>query len=64
MEYMSVREAAKILGVSRQAICKAIKSGRIKAIRFGNLYKINKEWFEDYLRNGGDNKYVSGHFEE
>lgn len=54
MEYMSVREVAKILGVSRQAICKAIKSGRIKAIRFGNLYKINKEWFEDYLRNGGD----------
>ena len=54
MEYMSVREVANILGVSRQAVHKAIKSGRIKAVRFGNLYKINKEWFKEYLEKGGD----------
>lgn len=51
---MSVREVCEVLGISRQAVHKAIKTGRIKAVKVGKLYRINKEWFEEYLERGGD----------
>lgn len=53
-QFMSVREVSEVLGISRQAVNKAIKTGRIKAVRFGHLYRINKEWFKNYLESGGD----------
>lgn len=54
MEYMSVKEVCDVLGISKQAVHKAIKSGRIKAVKVGKLYRINKEWFKKYLEKGGD----------
>ena len=53
-QFMSVREVGEVLGISRQAVHKAIKAGRIKAVRFGHIYRINKEWFKNYLESGGD----------
>jgi len=38
-EFMTIREAAAILGVSRQAIRRYIKKGRLPAYRFGGQKK-------------------------
>lgn len=56
MEYYSIKEICEKLGISRQAISRAIKSGRIKATKIGKQYRIEKKWFEDYLKSGGDRK--------
>lgn len=56
MEYMSVKEVCEVLGISKQAVHKAIKTGRIKAVKVGRLYRINKEWFKNYLESGGDSE--------
>ena len=55
MELMTVKEVSKVLKVSRQAVCKAISEGRIKALKVGKRYRISKDWLEEYLKNGGDN---------
>ncbi len=39
-EYVSVGEAAKLLGISRQRVHQLIRKGRIRAIRVGNQYII------------------------
>lgn len=40
MRYMSVLTTSKRFGVSRQMVWLMIKSGRLKAIRVGKLYRI------------------------
>lgn len=42
-EYVSTTEAAKILGISRVAVFKKIKSGQIKAKKVGRNFIINKK---------------------
>ena len=39
-EYISVSEAAKLLGISRVAVFKRIKNGQIKAEKVGRNYVI------------------------
>ncbi len=39
-EFMSIPEAAKVLGLSRQAVHKRVKNGKIEAIRIGRNYAI------------------------
>lgn len=56
MELLTVKEVAQILRISRQAVHKAIKAGRIKAVKVGRLYRINKKWFKNYLESGGDSE--------
>lgn len=45
--YMSVKELAKQLGISRIAVFKKIKKGQIKAVRIGRSYVILKELFKN-----------------
>lgn len=40
--YISTTEAAKILGISRVAVFKQIKSGKIKAKKIGRNFVIDK----------------------
>lgn len=42
-ELMTVAEAAKILGISRVAVFKRIKKGRIKATKMGRNYVISRK---------------------
>ncbi|TSC68697.1 MAG: hypothetical protein G01um101456_525 [Parcubacteria group bacterium Gr01-1014_56] len=44
-EYISTGELAKLLGVSRVAVFKKIKSGKIKAFKIGRNYAIPIEEF-------------------
>ncbi len=40
MKYFTIPEAAKILKISRIAVYKQVKSGKIKAVRLGRNYAI------------------------
>jgi excisionase family DNA binding protein len=40
MKFYSIPEAAKILGLSRIAVYKQVKAGKIKAIRVGRAYAV------------------------
>lgn len=54
-DLLTVTEVAHRLRVSRQAVHKGIQCGRFPAVRVGNLYRIRKEWLEEYIKRGGDN---------
>lgn len=49
-EYFSVAEIAKILGISRTAVHKRIKSGTIKPIRIGTVYAISADALPEILK--------------
>ena len=40
-KYLSTSEAAKLLGISRVAVLKQIKTGHLKAMRIGRNYAID-----------------------
>ncbi len=48
-KYFSAPEIAKLLGVSRTAVFKKIKSGQIRAEKIGRNYIIPKEEYEAIL---------------
>ena len=53
LELISTKEAAKMLNVSIQTICKMIWDGRLKATKLGNAtspWRINKESVMKYLK--------------
>ncbi|OGY99556.1 MAG: hypothetical protein A2945_02840 [Candidatus Liptonbacteria bacterium RIFCSPLOWO2_01_FULL_52_25] len=48
-EFLSTSELAKILGISRIAVFKKIKSGRIKARKIGRNFMIRREDLPEIL---------------
>jgi excisionase family DNA binding protein len=53
VELISTSEAAEILEVTRQGICKIIWYGRLRAAKLGNAtspWRINKESVMKYLK--------------
>ena len=53
MELLSSTDVSKILKVSRQYVFTEIKSGKLKAYKIGNRYRIDKKDVEEYLKNRG-----------
>ena len=51
-KYLSAVELASIMGVSRQYVSKAIKSGKIKAIKVGKNYRIFIEEVKKLQKDG------------
>lgn len=47
--YMSIQELADILGISRIAVYKKVKSGRIKAVRIGRSFAIPRKYIDKIL---------------
>lgn len=43
-------DISNILKVNRQAVYRWIKSGVLPGFKFGGVYKITKEDFEEFLR--------------
>lgn len=58
--YRTVDEAAGILGITRQAVVKAISSGHISAERKGKSYLISVEQIEMYKQNSLRDPHVRG----
>lgn len=52
IKIFSVAEVAKVLGISRQAVLKKIKTGEIKAKKIGRSFAIEKSDLP--LTHGGD----------
>ncbi|ODS33544.1 MAG: Helix-turn-helix domain protein [Candidatus Scalindua rubra] len=50
-KYMSVTEAAKKLGINRQAVYEAIKRGNIGCIKVGNMTLVKTVSVEKYKVN-------------
>lgn len=48
-EYLTIPQLAELLGISRIAVYKKVKSGQIKAIRIGRTYAISKKVISDIL---------------
>ena len=48
-EYFSIPQLAKMLGMSRIAIYKKVKKGKIKAIKIGRSFAIPKESVKKYF---------------
>lgn len=53
-DLLTVSEVADQLRISRQAVHKGIQCGRFPAVKVGNLYRISREWLEEYIKRGGD----------
>jgi excisionase family DNA binding protein len=51
-KYISTVELSNIVGVSRQLISKAVKSGKIKAIKVGKNYRVPIEEAKRILKEG------------
>lgn len=50
-DYMTADEAAHHLGITRQAVVKAIQEGHIRAAKKGARYLILAEQVETYMAN-------------
>ena len=50
-KFLSTTELAKILGISRIAVFKKIKSGKIKAVKIGRNFIIDKKDLGNILSN-------------
>lgn len=48
-KYLSIAQVAKILGISRIAVYKKVKNGKIKAIRIGRTFAIPKKSIKKYF---------------
>ena len=48
-EYLTIKELADILGISRIAVYKKVKKGQIRAVRIGRNYAIEKKYLSDIL---------------
>ena len=46
----TVDDIAAILGIGRSSACKLAKSGPFKIIRIGNMIRISRQSFEDWLK--------------
>lgn len=49
MEYITIPQLAKILGLSRIAVFKKVRKGEIQAIRIGRNYAIPKKYADEIL---------------
>lgn len=59
--YVTIRELAKLLGISRIAVYKKVKKGQIKAVRIGKIYAIPKRYVAHILGkalNGKDKSNI------
>lgn len=48
----TLQEVADTLRLTRQTIYNNVKSGRIKAAKFGKAYRVTKEELDRVLQNG------------
>jgi excisionase family DNA binding protein len=47
-DMLTIPQAAKVLGITRQSVWQAIQKGRIKALRFGHVSLVPRSALEEY----------------
>lgn len=48
-KYISIPELAKLLNISRIAVFKRVKAGKIKAVKIGRNYAISQKYIAEIL---------------
>lgn len=48
---LTMREAAKVLGICERSVWQAIRDGRLKAAKIGRSVRIRREELERFLRD-------------
>lgn len=51
-EYISVTEAARIIGIAPNSVRYAVKSGKLKGHKSGGVFLVEKEAAENYVKIG------------
>lgn len=60
LQYLSIPELAKILGISRIAVFQKVKKGQIKAVKIGRNYAIPRKYLNQITGNElGQNEKVA-----
>jgi len=49
MEYLELEEAAKLLGIKKFTLRKAIADGKLEAVHFGKKYKVSRAALQKYI---------------
>lgn len=49
--YMTVKEVADRLRVSKMTVYRLIKDGSLPAVRFGRSFRVDRTEANDYIRN-------------
>ena len=53
-QYLTIPELARMLGISRIAVYKRVKKGKIKAIRVGRNFAISRDAVKKIEKNGNE----------
>jgi len=53
-DFYSVREVAEMIGVNTRTVLKWINDGKIKAYKFGDLWKIKKTDYEEFVQQSSN----------
>jgi len=48
---VSVKTAAKYLGISEVTVKRRIREGKLKAYKDGGYWRIKREWLDEYQNN-------------
>ena len=59
-QYLRPRDIAATLGVSRQAIYKWIREGRLPSVRFGRAVRVPRTALAEFIQHVKGNEHVSG----
>ena len=59
-ELLSITEVSELLKISDRTVRNWIQDGTIKAYRFGNVYRIRKEDFDDFVNKSQVNNEEKG----
>jgi len=51
-EYKSINQVIKELGVHRNTVESWLRSGKLKGVRAGKLWRISSEALEEFLKKG------------
>lgn len=55
-QYIGAVEAARLLGISRQAVTLACRAGRLKAIRIGRDWLIERKGLTTFAKGKGNGR--------
>ena len=50
-DILTVEELCEVLRIGKNTAYKLLKSGEIKSVKIGNIYKIPKRYIKDYIFN-------------
>lgn len=49
-KYYSPKEVAEMYNIAKSTVTKVIREGKLKAIRFGNVWRIPESALQDFIK--------------